>query len=102
MKIKKGDKILVVRGKDRGKTGKVSRTDAVKNKLVVEGINLHKKHVKPKKSGEKGQRVEVAAPLSISNVKIICPKCGKAARIGVKILETKEKVWVCKKCKQKF
>lgn len=66
-------------------------------RLIVEGINLRKKHVKPKKSGEKGQIVEIPRPFSISNVKIVCPKCGKATRVGYHI-EGKEKQRMCKKC----
>jgi len=67
--------------------------------VSMEGINLRKKHVKPKKSGEKGQIVEVPGPLDISNIKIICPKCGKATRIGYK-KEGKKKYRICKKCGQ--
>jgi len=97
MKIKKGDQIIVISGKDRGRKGKVIESFPQKSKLVVEGINLRKKHVKPKKSGEKGQVVTVPASFDASNVKIICPKCGKSVRIGYKV-ENKRKYRVCKKC----
>jgi large subunit ribosomal protein L24 len=101
MKIKKGDNILVIAGKDRGRTGKVIKSLPKELKILVEGINLKKKHVKPKKEGEKGQVVQVPAPLTISNVKIVCPKCGKATRIGYTI-EKDEKKRICKKCKQEI
>lgn len=99
MKIKKGDTVLIISGKDRGRKAKVIEALPKKGKLFIEGINLRKKHVKPKKSGEKGQIVETPAPLDASDVKLICPKCGKAVRTGYK-LEGKKKYRVCKKCGQ--
>jgi len=99
MKIKKGDTVLIISGKDRGRKGKVIEALPKENKLFVEGINLRKKHMKPKKSGEKGQIVETPAPLNSSDVKLICSKCGKAARTGYK-LEGKKKYRICKKCGQ--
>src|SRR3989338_2444650 len=101
MKIKKGDQVLITSGKDRGKTGKVLNAFPGESKLLLEGLNLRKKHAKPKKQGEKGQVVEVPAPLSVSNVKLICPKCGKPERIGYKIIE-KKKYRICKKCEQEI
>jgi len=97
MKIKKGDNILVIKGKDRGKTGKVIKALPKENKIVVEGINLRKKHIRPKREGEKGQIVEIPAVFSASNAKIICSGCGKAVRVGYKI-ENGIKSRVCKKC----
>ena len=99
MKIIKGDTVLIISGKDRGRKGKVLDVFPKENKVVVEGINLKKKHQKPKKSGEKGQIISFPGPLSLSSVKLICPKCGKAARVGFKGTG-KGKVRVCKKCKQ--
>lgn len=101
MKIKKGDNVLVIAGKDKGKTGKVFRALPKERGILVEGVNLRKKHVKPKKEGEKGQIVQTPAVLNVSNVKIICSKCGKAARVGY-LTEGKEKSRICKKCKQKI
>lgn len=101
MKIKKGDTVLITAGKDRGKTGKVFRALPKEQGVLVEGINLRKKHVRPKKQGEKGQIVQVPAVLDISNVKIICSKCGKATRVGCRI-EKGEKKRICKKCKQEI
>jgi large subunit ribosomal protein L24 len=99
MKIKKGDNILITAGKDKGRTGKVIRALPKDLKVLVEGINLKKKHVRPKRQGEKGQVIEVPAVLDISNIKIICPRCGKATRVGNRI-EGENKSRVCKKCKQ--
>jgi len=99
MKIKKNDQVLIISGKDRGRKAKVIEALPKKGKLFIEGINLRKKHVKPKKSGEKGQIVETPAPLDASDVKLICPKCGKAVRTGYK-LEGKKKYRACKKCGQ--
>ncbi len=97
MKIKKGDQVLVISGKDKGRKNKIVRVFLKEGKVIVGGINLRKKHVKPKKSGEKGQIVEISAPLNVSNLKLICSKCGKPTRVGYKI-EGKRKYRICKKC----
>ncbi len=97
MKIKKGDQVLIISGKDRGKRGKVLDVFPKEGRVVVEGANIRKKHVKPKKSGEKGQVVESPSRISISNIKLICPKCGKPTRVGTKIIENR-KYRFCKKC----
>ncbi len=99
MKIKKGDNVLITAGKDRGRTGKIIKSLPKELKVLVERMNLKKKHVRPKREGEKGQVVAIPAPTDISNVKIICPKCGKATRIGYRT-EKDIKNRVCKKCKQ--
>ncbi|OGZ67679.1 MAG: 50S ribosomal protein L24 [Candidatus Staskawiczbacteria bacterium RIFCSPHIGHO2_02_FULL_34_9] len=101
MKIKKGDNVLVISGKDKGKTGKVLRSIPKEARILVEGANLKQKHLKPKKQGEKGQVVKSPASLDVSNVKILCPKCQKPARIGYKITNGK-KVRICKKCKSEI
>src|SRR3989344_7972885 len=99
MKVKKGDTVLIISGKDKGRTGKVFKALPKERGILVEGVNLKKKHVRPKKQGEKGQIIDLPAVLDVSNVKIICSKCGKASRVGYKI-EGKEKLRVCKKCRQ--
>ena len=99
MKFKKGDNVLIIAGKDKSRTGKIIKAFPKESKILVEGINLKKKHVRPKREGEKGQIVEIPAVLDISNVKIICPKCGKATRVGYKI-EKDIKNRICKACKQ--
>ena len=100
MNIKKGDKIKVLAGKDKGKTGKVSQIFAERKKISVEGVNLLFKNMRPKKQGEKGQKIQFPAPFAISNVALVCPKCNKTTRVGYKISEGKNKVRVCKKCKE--
>lgn len=105
MKLKKGDTVLITAGKDKGRTGKIMKSLPKDLMVLVEGINLKKKHVRPKKDGEKGQVVEIPAPLDISDVKMICPKCGKVTRIGYTMPirtggEKENKNRICKKCKQ--
>ena len=104
MKIHKNDTIKILVGKDKNKTGKVlkvfpTRPGGYPNQILVEGINLRKKHRRPRRSGEKGQIIEMPAPISISNIKLICPKCGKATKVGYKVVG-KKKYRICKKCKQ--
>lgn len=101
MKIKKGDNVLVISGKDRGRTGKVLRSLPEIKRIVVEGINIKNKHIKPKRQEEKGQIVKIAAPMDVSNVKFLCPKCGKPARIGYAV-EQENKHRVCKRCRSKI
>jgi len=101
MKIKKGDQVLVISGKYRGKKGKVIRALPKKEKIVVEGVNIVKKHVRPRRAGEKGQIVQMPAPLHVSNVKLICSHCKKATRVGYKI-EGEKKYRICKKCKREI
>ena len=95
--IKKGDTIKVLAGKNRGNTGKVLKVFATRSLVSVDGINVYKKHVRPKKQGEKGQVVSLARPLHISNVQIMCPACSRASRIGFK-MEGNKKIRYCKKC----
>lgn len=94
MKIKKNDTVLIISGKDRGRKDKVIKVMPKKNKVIVEGLNLVRKHIRPKKQGEKGQRIELPAPLDVSNVKLICPKCKKATRVSKKR--------ICKKCQSQI
>lgn len=109
MKIKKGDQVLIIKGKDKGKKGKALRSFPEKKQVLVEGVNIKKVHKRPKKTGEKGQIVEVSSPIYISNLKLICPKCGKPTRVGYNIVKSstekqktkineKIKVRICKKC----
>jgi large subunit ribosomal protein L24 len=101
MKIKENDTVLITSGKYRGKRGKVLVAFPKINKILVEGINLRKKHQKPKQSGQKGQIVEKPAPIYVSCAKLVCPKCGQPVRIGYKISE-KKKYRICKKCGQEI
>jgi len=99
MKIKKGDQVLIIKGKDRGKVGKVIKALPKENRVVIEGLNLIKKHIKRRREGEKGKIIEVPRPISVANVKLICSKCGKATKVGYKF-EGQEKYRYCKKCQK--
>ena len=97
MNIKKDDKVVVLSGKDKGKQGKILVSDPKAAKVIVEGVNVATKHQKPRKQGEEGGIIKVETPIYASKVQVICPKCGKATRVGHKIADGK-KVRVCKKC----
>jgi len=101
MKIKKNDQVLIIAGNDKGKKGKVLKSVPTKGRVVVEGIALVKKHVKPKKSGQKGQTVSAPRAINISNVELVCSKCGKATRVGYETVEG-VKYRICKKCGAKI
>lgn len=97
-KIKKGDTVKILLGKDRGKSGKVVRVLPKKDQIVVEGVNISKRHVK-KTAQSQGGIVEIVKPLHISNVALICPNCGGRSRIGFKVTDL-GKARMCKKCGQ--
>jgi len=101
MKIKKGDTVLIISGKDKNKKGKVIRSFPKERKVIVEGAGLVKKHQKPKKQGEKGQIVQIPSKINVANVEIICPSCKKITRIGFQIIKGK-KYRSCKKCGKKI
>lgn len=84
MKLKKGDNIIIVTGKDKGKKGKIVHVLTKENKVIIEGLNMMKKHQRPRKSGEKGTMKDIEMPINASNVMIVDPKSGKATRIGKK------------------
>ena len=97
MNIKKDDKVVVLSGKDKGKQGKVLTADPKAAKVIVEGVNVATKHQKPRKQGEEGGIIKINTPIYASKVQLVCPKCGKATRVGHKLVDGK-KVRVCKKC----
>ena len=97
MNVKKGDTVVVLSGKDKGKQGKVLGTVPGSLKVVVEGINMVTCHVKPRKQGETGGIVKREAALAACKVQVVCPKCSKATRVSYKI-ENCKKTRVCKKC----
>lgn len=100
MKIKINDKVKIIKGKDKGKEGKVIQVFRKEKKVVVEGLNLMYKHMRPRRSGDKGERIQFNAPIAVANVMVICPKCNKNSRVGYKILENKKKVRTCRKCNE--
>ena len=101
-KIKKGDQVTVISGRDKGKKGEVLSVSNKKKGLVVKGVNLVKKSVKKSKEKPSGGFIEVEALIDKSNVMMVCPKCGKGVRIGAYINEKGEVKRICKKCGYKF
>ncbi len=97
MKIKKGDNVRVLSGKERGKTGTVIAVDSGRERVAVDGLNLYKKHTRPRRQGEKGQVISVARPMHASNVMLVCPNCKEATRTGYRT-EGDRKVRYCKSC----
>jgi len=98
MKIKKGDTVKLLAGKDSGKSGKVLGVDPKKERVLVEGLNMFKKHKRAKRQGEKGETISISRPMDSSNVILICPRCSQSTRVGYKI-EGSTKLRSCKKCK---
>jgi large subunit ribosomal protein L24 len=98
MKIRKGDKVKVIAGKDKGREGVVERVYNKMQKVVIPQINMFKKHVRKNEQMPQGGIVDIPRPLDIAKVMLICPKCGKAARVGYEIKNDK-KTRICKKCK---
>lgn len=97
MKLKSGDTVSIVRGKDNGKQGTVQKIFTKEAKVLVEGINQYKRHLKSRTPGQKSEIITITKPLSLANVQLICPKCKKTTRVGYKVLKD-DKVRVCKKC----
>lgn len=98
LKIKRGDQVQLLLGKDRGRSGKVLRVDPKAGRVLIEGLNTFKRHVK-KMQGVEGGIIDIAKPVNISNVALVCPKCKKLTRVGFKIDGT-SKLRICKKCKE--
>lgn len=99
MKIKAKDKVLITAGKDKGKTGIVEKVFPKNGKVLIPGLNLYKKHLKPRGEGKPGGRVDVSRPLPVGNIALICPKCNQPTRVGYQIIEGEKKIRICKKCK---
>lgn len=99
--VKTGDEVIVIQGKDRGKKGKVLQVSPSEGKVIVEGVNIVSKHVKPRKMGEAGGILKAESALYADKVQLICPKCGVATRVGNEGTG-KDKKRVCKKCGAKF
>ncbi len=99
MKIKTHDKVMILQGKDRGKTGKVLRAYPDMNKVLVEKLNMAKKHLKPTRSAPHGGIQETERPLPIERVMLLCPHCSKPTRIGITISKDGKRLRTCKQCK---
>lgn len=109
MRVRRNDQVLVTHGKDRGKTGRVMSVDLKHQRVIVEGLNLVKRHMKASPNLRQAGIVERAAPLSAAKVKIVCDKCGKATRTSFRVVhvhapegDKREKVRVCKQCGQQI
>jgi len=101
MKIKKGDKVRVIVGKDKGREGVVEKIYSKTNTLTIPGINIYKKHIKKNEKMPQGGVVEIPRPLNVAKVMLICSKCGKLTRIGYKV-EKNKKNRICHKCESKI
>lgn len=101
-KLKKGDQVKVLAGKDKGKTGKIIKVHPQTAQATVEGVNLLTRHERPKRSRQKGQKILVPMPLPGSRLMLVCPNCGKPTRVGYKTAEQGGKKRFCKKCERVF
>jgi len=99
MKLVKKDRVKILAGKDKGKTGEITRVMTKEGKVVVHGVNVYKKAAKASKKNPQGGIIEIAKPIEISNVALICPACGKPSRVGYTITKKGEKDRICKACK---
>lgn len=96
--IKKNDIVMVLRGKDAGKTGRVLKSFPRENRALVEGVNLVKKHMRKRSENEPAGIISIPAPLYLSKLALYCPSCKKGVRVGIKVLKDKSKLRICKKC----
>ena len=97
IKIKKGDTVVIIAGKDRGKNGKVLNVFPKTERILVEGVGLRKKHRRARRAGQKGEVVTLPAPVHMSNAMLLCKNCGKGARIGYKLPDNGDKAGICQK-----
>ena len=100
--VRKDDMVVILSGKDKGKKGKVLETSPKEQKLIVEGINMVTKHVKPRRQGEAGGIVKAEGAFYACKAMLVCPSCGKATRVAHKVLEDGTKMRACKKCNATF
>jgi large subunit ribosomal protein L24 len=100
MRVKKNDRVRVISGKDEGKEGKILRRIPVKDMVVVEGVNMVSRHVRPSQKNPQSGIIKQEAPIYASKVMLVCPQCGAATRVGCSFLESGKKVRVCKKCSE--
>lgn len=98
MKLRKGDNIIVTVGKDKGRKGKIEKVLPKVGKVLVPGINIYKKHTKPRGEKQPGGIIDIIKPLPIANVALLCPKCGKPTRVGYQISKDGSKNRICRQC----
>jgi len=101
MKLHKGDQIIVTSGKDKGRKGKIEKIIPSKNKVLIPGINMYKRHMKKRDEKNPGGIIDITRPLPVSNIALICPKCSQPTRIGY-LLTKDEKIRICRKCEQQI
>lgn len=102
MKIKKGDNVKILIGKDKGKTGKVEKVYPSREQIMVAGVNEFKRHVKSREKGQKSEIITITKPMPAANIALVCPRCNKPTRVGFKKAADGKKVRVCKKCKKEI
>jgi large subunit ribosomal protein L24 len=100
MRIRKGDTVIVTSGKDRGKKGKVRRAIPNEDRVIVEGLNMIKRHSRARRAARQAGIIELEAPLHVSKVMLVCEKCGKPARIAFRFLDDGKKVRICNSCQE--
>mgnify|MGYP001059733008 CR=1 FL=1 len=98
MKIRKGDTVVIIAGKDKGKKGKVRLAIPKKDRVVVEGLNMIKRHSRARRAARQAGIIELEAPIQVSNVMLLCNKCGKPMRVEVRFLDDGSKVRACRSC----
>jgi large subunit ribosomal protein L24 len=100
MKIRKNDTVTIIAGKDKGKSGKVRRVLPKENRVIVEGANMIKRHSRARRAARQAGIIELEAPIHASNVMLLCNKCGKPTRVGVRPLADNKKVRICRSCNE--
>jgi large subunit ribosomal protein L24 len=100
MKIRKDDTVVVIAGKDKGKKGKVKQAFPREGQVVVDGVNMVKRHMRPRGPARQAGIIEREAPTEVSNVMLLCTKCNRPTRIGFRLLEDGSKVRICRRCKE--
>jgi large subunit ribosomal protein L24 len=101
MKLKKGDEVQVVAGRDKGKKGKIEKVVAKMNKVFVENINVYKRHLKGRIAGQKSEIVPISKPVPVASIMLVCPKCHLPTRVGFRV-HNNDKIRICKKCEQEI
>lgn len=100
MRIRKGDTVVIITGKDKGKKGKVRRALPGEDRVIVEGLNMIKRHSRARRTARQAGIIELEAPLDVSKVMLVCDKCGKPTRIGFRFLDDRKKVRICNSCQE--
>jgi large subunit ribosomal protein L24 len=100
MKIRKGDTVVIIAGKDRGKRGKVRRAWPDEERVIVDGLNMIKRHSRARRAARQAGIIELEAPIHVSNVMLVCEKCGKPTRVSFRFLDDGKKVRICNSCQE--